>query len=483
MQPRGWSRMGAIIVFGAAMACLALALYGTPEVPPVAPTLTAGLLLIVISLTAFLLGPAWGIAEAALATGLAIVYALPASQAPSRFPFVIAVAALFFLAGVGFAWLGDRHRLRTVAGASGVRQEDEPQAWAALLEAMPEAMLIADSDRRIVATNAAAERLLGWRAGEAVGRLCCDLLPAEAASYCQAGCALLQAIESGIGRQLGPLPGGPAGGQAGETSPGLTRQVTLQVTPIRGRDGIRHALVMVQHLQPPTDRDQVEPGFVASLAHEMRSRLAGIAASAELLLAGGLEEKVYRDVLTVMRAQSLRSAQFFEYLMDAERLQAGIVALQPEPVALLPLIRGVIADFEAAGTARRFALVHDGGLPFALADEERTEAVLYNLIDNAVKYSADGSTISVEVREESPRSILITVRDQGAGIPADQIPLLFQPFHRADGARGTYGHGLGLYIAKGFVEAQGGRIWVESRIGSGSAFHFTLPRVEDEAES
>lgn len=289
MQPRGWSRMGAIIVFGAAMACLALALYGAPEVPPVAPTLTAGLLLIVISLTAFLLGPAWGIAEAALATGLAIVYALPASQAPSRFPFVIAVAALFFLAGVGFAWLGDRHRLHTVAGASGVRQEDEPQAWAALLEVMPEAMLIADSDRRIVATNAAAERLLGWRAGEAVGRLCCDLLPAEAVSCCQAGCALLQAIESGIGRQLGPLPGGPAGGQAGETSPGLTRQVTLQVTPIRGRDGIRHALVMVQHLQPPTDKDQVEPGFVASLAHEMRSRLAGIAASAELLLAGGLE--------------------------------------------------------------------------------------------------------------------------------------------------------------------------------------------------
>ncbi|MHB0879066.1 MAG: sensor histidine kinase, partial [Anaerolineae bacterium] len=181
--------------------------------------------------------------------------------------------------------------------------------------------------------------------------------------------------------------------------------------------------------------------------------------------------------------QSRRLASFFERLMDADVLQSGQVTVRAQPLAVLPLIRMVVARFEAETRAHRFHIISDLCDPVAYADEDKTETILYNLVENAVNYSPGGGDIVVSVRASGPDELVVSVEDHGVGIAAEHLPDVFRRFGRVSGPgeRPTYGHGLGLYIAQGFAEAQGGRIWAESTVGVGSTFSFTLPRLKDEA--
>ncbi|MDE3091444.1 MAG: ATP-binding protein, partial [Chloroflexota bacterium] len=115
-------------------------------------------------------------------------------------------------------------------------------------------------------------------------------------------------------------------------------------------------------------------------------------------------------------------------------------------------------------------------LPSVWADRDRTEEILFNLIDNAIKYSAEGAPIRVDA-ESDGRYVAVSVSDRGIGIPEDEIEMIFEKFHRVDrkDAMESYGHGLGLYICRRLAEAQGGQIWVESVVGEGSTFQFSLP--------
>ncbi len=115
-------------------------------------------------------------------------------------------------------------------------------------------------------------------------------------------------------------------------------------------------------------------------------------------------------------------------------------------------------------------------MPSVWADRDRTEEILFNLIDNAIKYSSENGEIQVDVRVDGT-SAVISVSDRGVGIPAEEVVKIFDKFHRVDrrDSMETYGHGLGLYICRRLVQAQGGEIWVESVLGEGSTFYFSLP--------
>jgi signal transduction histidine kinase len=116
------------------------------------------------------------------------------------------------------------------------------------------------------------------------------------------------------------------------------------------------------------------------------------------------------------------------------------------------------------------------GLPIVLADPERIERVILNLISNALKYSERDTLVEVNVQRQD-EDLVVSVRDQGRGIATDQLPRLFQRFQRIQGTSGTEGIGLGLYISRVLVEAHDGKIWVESKVGKGSTFSFSLPVV------
>jgi signal transduction histidine kinase len=167
-----------------------------------------------------------------------------------------------------------------------------------------------------------------------------------------------------------------------------------------------------------------------------------------------------------------------EQLLDLSRLESGELPLEIREVELGPLVSEVAREVEVALAGSDVA-VHPAvpaDLPPALADRERIHQVLFNLLDNAVRFTPSGGRVTVSARREGDWCE-VSVTDTGAGIPPEHLPLLFERFYRADPARsrGDGGTGLGLAIARSVVEAHGGRIRAESEVGKGSVFLFDLP--------
>ncbi|HET8631893.1 MAG TPA: ATP-binding protein, partial [Thermomicrobiales bacterium] len=156
---------------------------------------------------------------------------------------------------------------------------------------------------------------------------------------------------------------------------------------------------------------------------------------------------------------------------------------RPEPVDLGALAASVVHSFAARVSTHGFRLDVAPDLPAAFADPARAEDVLTNLLDNAVKYAPEGGTVTVGLAAAGEGMLELTVRDAGIGIPPDEQERIFERFYRLDRSptRQAGGAGLGLYLCRAYVNGMGGRIWVESRPGAGSAFHVALPAAPAEA--
>ena len=165
-----------------------------------------------------------------------------------------------------------------------------------------------------------------------------------------------------------------------------------------------------------------------------------------------------------------------EELLDVTRLQAGQLALHPEPTDLVALTRRVVARLQVT-TERHPITIHAAQEHFvAEVDPRRIEQVLGNLVTNAIKYSPEGGRIDLTLCEDPQAdTVELCVEDQGIGIPARQQARIFGRFERADNARKIDGTGLGLYICRALVEQHGGRIWFESLEDQGSTFFIALP--------
>ncbi len=179
-----------------------------------------------------------------------------------------------------------------------------------------------------------------------------------------------------------------------------------------------------------------------------------------------------------MLAQSERLGRLVEQLLDLSRLESGEVPLRREEVALAPLVAQVVSEIEVACADRDVALTSDlpEDLPAIEADPERVHQVLFNLVDNAVRFTPEGGAVRIEA-ERHDGSVVVSVADTGVGIPEAALPRLFERFYRVDSsrARGDGGTGIGLAIARSVVEAHGGTIRAESEPGLGSTFTFDLP--------
>ncbi len=157
------------------------------------------------------------------------------------------------------------------------------------------------------------------------------------------------------------------------------------------------------------------------------------------------------------------------------RIEAGKLHLEKQPVTAAELISGALSEFAAALRDRRVKVNRAKDLPPAEADREFAEQVLKQFLENALKYSPAGSPLTISAELQSGK-IVIGVADRGPGIEENERSRIFDKFFRGRQHRfGTKGTGMGLAIAKGIVEAHGGRIWVESELGQGSAFYFSLP--------
>jgi signal transduction histidine kinase len=216
--------------------------------------------------------------------------------------------------------------------------------------------------------------------------------------------------------------------------------------------------------------------LVANVSHELKTPISALRAHLENLLDG--VERPDPETLQVMLAQSERLGRLVDQLLDLSRLESGDVPLQREQVSLAPLVAQVLSEIEVARPDRGVALERRlaGDLPPVFADRERIHQVLFNLLDNAVRFTPHGGRVTVSA-ERHNGAVDVHVADTGPGIAAEHLPRLFERFYRVDPARSQKdgGTGIGLAIARSVVEAHGGRIWAESIPGAGSVFTFELP--------
>jgi two-component system, sensor histidine kinase and response regulator len=217
--------------------------------------------------------------------------------------------------------------------------------------------------------------------------------------------------------------------------------------------------------------------FISMIAHELAQPLTNISTAAQLLNRERTPEPAKERSRATILSETRRLTRLVQDLFDATRLAAGRFQVHPDACDLREIVRERVELARGASPAHRVELDAEvGPLPLR-CDRDRIAQVLSNILTNALKYTA-GGTVHVHLRAEAGQAVL-QVRDQGPGIPADRLESVFEPNVRLVGASsGKRGSGLGLYIARGIVEAHGGRIWAENAEGGGAVFIITLPLSE-----
>lgn len=261
---------------------------------------------------------------------------------------------------------------------------------------------------------------------------------------------------------------------------------SVVMTPVASGDaGSGGAVAVLRDVTEEFRVDKMRKDFVANVSHEIRTPVAMVQGYSEALLddiASTPEER--RELVQVIHDESLRMGRLVKDLLDLARLEAGYLDLTMQEVDVDALLMRVQRKFSALAKERGIELIRagdEGELTLQRADPDRLEQVLTNLLDNALRHTATGASITLGAcmsRTESGRQIEIVVKDEGEGIPADDLPYIFERFYKADKARkrdSKVGTGLGLAIVRNLVEAHGGMIRVASALGEGTEFRLLLP--------
>jgi signal transduction histidine kinase len=246
----------------------------------------------------------------------------------------------------------------------------------------------------------------------------------------------------------------------------------------RSRDEVGQLAVAFNRMSAELEvLEQSRRDLVANVSHELKTPITAIRAHLENL-ADGVEEP-NRETLQVMLAQTERLGRLVDQLLDLSRLESGEVPLHLEPVALPRLVARVFSEISVGRSVTDIELradIPEGTL--VDADEERLHQVIFNLVDNAVRFTPPGGSVTVAAEPAGDR-VNVSVIDTGVGIAPEHLPRLFERFYRADAARSRDGGGtgIGLAIARSIVEGHGGRISATGEPGLGATFTFDLPAV------
>jgi K+-sensing histidine kinase KdpD len=225
--------------------------------------------------------------------------------------------------------------------------------------------------------------------------------------------------------------------------------------------------------------DQLKDEFIGLVSHELRTPLTVIGGCLSTLLTewNRLSPNEVQQLLKDALLESESLSHLIENLLELSRAQAQQLALYSEMIDIKGLVRETLSKIKRQAPSHRFVTSFPDKLQSINADPLRIERILYNLLDNAAKYSPPGSQIKVSVNAK-PERLVIGVSDHGKGLSSSEQARIFGPFQRLENKRPDQarGAGLGLMVCRRLVEAHGGEIWVESKKGRGSTFFFSLPR-------
>jgi putative nucleotidyltransferase with HDIG domain len=221
--------------------------------------------------------------------------------------------------------------------------------------------------------------------------------------------------------------------------------------------------------------NQAKSEFVSIASHELRTPLTAIKGYITLLMHDEISNNREKrlDFLHRMDAQTNHLIKLINNLLSISRIESGWFGIYRDVIDIPTMVESVITNLKPSTTIHQFKTYFPPNFPLIIGDQDRLEEVFTNLIDNGIRYSPEGGEIIIEGEVEE-EEVKISIQDQGLGIPKEHLPHIFERFHRMQPHR-PGSTGLGLSISKGIVEAHGGKIWVESTIGVGSKFTFTLP--------
>ena len=254
--------------------------------------------------------------------------------------------------------------------------------------------------------------------------------------------------------------------------------VLVNATPILSETGdLESTVVTVQDLTPLEALERMRAEFLAMVSHELRTPLTSIRGSADTLLESpnAFDPAEMVQFIRIIKTQSEQMQNLIGELLDVARIESGALSVSPNPAEISTLVDDARNLFLSGGGHHNIAIDLEPNLPPAMADTRRIVQVLTNLLDNAARHAPASSVIQVRAARDD-RYVAISVTDQGRGIAAERLPILFRKFTRITDEVQNDETGLGLAICKGIVEAHGGRIWAESDgANRGATFTFTLP--------
>jgi two-component system phosphate regulon sensor histidine kinase PhoR len=342
---------------------------------------------------------------------------------------------------------------------------EERNLSSAILGSMVEGVAVVNASERLVFANQGFAGILGLDVPPQWGRALVEVVRQT---------ELIEAVRKA-------LKGEPR--VEAEIVTGTLRQHFFAVTVASVRATENAGAVIVLHdITALRKLERVRRDFVANVSHELRTPLTAIQGFAETLLAGAIDDPQNRvRFLEIILDHSRRLARLTEDLLMLSKMDADRLELEIRPLSVSQLVESCLQTVQHAATEKdlRISLNLPESLPQIAGDRRRLAEVLQNLLDNAIQYTQAGGQIMVSASAYDDE-VTFTVSDTGIGIPLADQPRIFERFYRVDVARSRQvgGTGLGLSIAKHLVEVHGGRIWVESAVGQGSQFHFTVPIFE-----
>jgi two-component system phosphate regulon sensor histidine kinase PhoR len=339
-----------------------------------------------------------------------------------------------------------------------------------IIDSLPVGILTVSPELKVTSFNRWAERITGYSAQEAVGRYCGDVLQG---GMCKTNCPLRTAIN----RQHPEVRiDSTITNRHGEIIP--VRMNTAALLDDNG--SLIGGVEAFQDISRLKTLEREKDNLISMFAHDMKSSLTVIGGFVLRLLKKSrqLDEEKQREYLNIIKRESGKLESLVNDFLEFSRLQAGRLKLNLSATSLDKELMELHDAYQlkASQSGLRLELKNEEELPVIICDSNKMLRVFSNLLDNAIKFSKDKGTITVSTHA-TPGEVIVEVKDEGIGIDPDELPYVFDSFHRGRGVEQKEGFGLGLASVKAIVEGHGGRISVESEPGKGSVFSVILPKT------
>jgi PAS domain S-box-containing protein len=339
-----------------------------------------------------------------------------------------------------------------------------------ILDSIPVAIVTMDFDFKITSFNRRAEELTGYSASEAIKRPCYEILQS---SRCEKDCPL-QMVQSSVDSATGLEA--QFFNRFGEQIP-----VRIGVAAIENEDkSFVGYLEVIENISRQKRMEREKNNFISMVAHDMKSPLTAI---------GGLIRRLQKEqackndeklleYLKVISDADERLVSLVQEFLEYSRLESGQLKLTLSETDIVNVLQKTIDAYRPRAEEEKIRLFCDWHSPVPIkVDAERLRRVFTNLLDNALKYSSENGEVTIRVRE-TEHEIVISIQDQGRGIDPEELPYIFDAFHRAESKNESSGHGLGLAVVKSIIHQHGGRVSVESMPGKGAIFKVRLPKQQ-----